>query len=43
VSASSQANASTSSYGEDCSDFAELPPKELPLKDWFASFTVVDV
>lgn len=38
-----QTNSSTSSNGEDCKDFKEMPPKELPLKDWFAGFTVVDV
>lgn len=38
-----QANSSASSNGEDCADFEEMPAKELPLKEWFAGFTVVDV
>lgn len=42
VSELTQTCSSTSGKSEDCTDFEELPPKELSLKDWFSVFTEVD-
>ncbi|MCL0201953.1 hypothetical protein, partial [Klebsiella pneumoniae] len=42
VSELTQNCSSTSRNSEDCTDFEELPPKELSLKDWFSVFTEVD-